>query len=97
MYHIVKSGMFLWKWLYCSWRHHRDKCYSRVDIPEGEPGANSWHCAKCHPCGEGFDLILGYRIDWDKNDNEVKLPLNWRQQLIHARWEKKRKQPNSQH
>lgn len=89
MYHIVKFGMFLWKWLYCSWRHRRDdKCYPRVDIPEGEPGANYWHCTKCHPCGEGFDLALGYRTDWDKNDNEVKLPLNWKQQLIHDRWKK---------
>ncbi len=87
MYHIVKFGMFLWKWLYCSWMHRRDKCYPQV--PKGEPGA-SWHCAKCHPCGEGFDLVLGYKTDWDENDNQVKLPLNWKQKLIHDRWKKKK-------
>lgn len=33
------------------------RCYPRVDIPEGEPGADLWHCSYCHPCGEVFDWL----------------------------------------
>ncbi len=66
MYHVVKSGMFLWKWLYCSWAHRWNKCHPR------DP--SYWHCDKCHPCGEAFDLldIVG----------ENSKPLNWKQKII---------------
>jgi hypothetical protein len=54
---IRRSLGFLRKWLWCSWRHGRRRCYPRVDIPEGEPGSEHWHCEECHPCGEVFDII----------------------------------------
>jgi hypothetical protein len=46
---IVPIGQYL----FCSWAHYRDRCYPQV----GGRGINgSWHCAKCHPCGEVFDI-----------------------------------------
>ena len=45
---------WLWKWLWCSWRHRRDRCYP--EVWKAEP--TRWHCAFCHPCGEGLDALL---------------------------------------
>lgn len=81
MYHLVKFGMFLWKWLYCSWAHRWDKCHPR------DP--SYWHCTKCHPCGESFDLLMGYNDQqWDEDGNSIKIPLNWKQQIISDKWKK---------
>jgi len=41
---------WLWKWAWCSWAHRRHKCWPR------DPGR--WHCMKCHPCGEGIDMLV---------------------------------------
>lgn len=49
---------FLWKWLWCSWRHRKHRCYPTVWGPEqakemGIPyRPNYWHCWKCHHCNE---------------------------------------------
>lgn len=34
------------------------RCYPRVDIPEGRPGADFWHCTKCYPCGSELTTLL---------------------------------------
>ena len=38
---------WLWKNLVCRWLHPR--CYPR--------DYDFWHCTKCHPCGECWDLF----------------------------------------
>lgn len=72
---FVQVGRLAWKWLLCSWFHrkvwtmtnkgHRvqvpGRCYPRVDIPEGEPGADFWHCSYCHPCGEDLNRFFNIR------------------------------------
>jgi len=54
---------FLYKWLWCSWRHRDYRCYPTVwgleqakimNIPY-KPGY--WHCTKCHPCNEELDIF----------------------------------------
>jgi hypothetical protein len=50
------------KYTWCIWKHNTQtddgRCYPRIDIPEGEPGSEYWHCAKCFPCGIAFDRDL---------------------------------------
>lgn len=46
---------FIWKHLWCRWRHSR--CYPRCDLPSPEY-LKHWHCVKCHPCGEELDKLL---------------------------------------
>lgn len=48
---IKRITRFLYKWLWCSCAHYKHKCWPR------DP--SHWHCLKCHPCGEGIDIILG--------------------------------------
>lgn len=43
----------LWKWLWCSWAHD-DRCYPDVG---GLGPKGPWHCARCHPCGEGLAAL----------------------------------------
>lgn len=46
---------FLWKWLFCRWFHDKHRCFPEVN-DRGLDGP--WHCAECHPCGEGiFDEL----------------------------------------
>jgi len=40
---------WLWKWAWCSLAHRRHRCWPR------DPA--HWHCARCHPCGEGIDML----------------------------------------
>ena len=56
---------FLYKWLYCSWKHRKYRCYPVVwseeiaienDMLPYRP--NYWHCNKCHPCSEELDKLL---------------------------------------
>lgn len=88
MYHIVKAGMFLWKWLYCSWIHRKHRCHPCVNIPKGEPGSNYWHCAECHTCGEAFDLLSGEIQEYNGEGYDIR-PLNWRQKVISRRWNRR--------
>ena len=44
---------FIAKWIYCSWAHRGHRCYFEV-WDRGPDGP--WHCNKCHPCGEIFDI-----------------------------------------
>ncbi len=48
--HLKHVTRFLYKYLWCWWIHHKHKCYPRDH--------KHWHCNKCHPCGEGFDILL---------------------------------------
>ena len=43
------------KFLWCAWRHRRDRCYPEV---WGRGLAGHWHCTRCHPCGESFDRLF---------------------------------------
>jgi len=60
---MVAAAKFLRKWLWCSWHHRKHRCYPTVWGPAEarEMGIryrpNTWHCAKCHPCGEWLDKI----------------------------------------
>lgn len=47
--YLKKITRFLYKGLWCSWVHHKYKCWPR------DP--DEWHCMKCHECGEGLDII----------------------------------------
>lgn len=58
------------KYTWCIWKHNR-RCYPRVDIPEGEPGSKSWHCARCFPCGIVFDYELEKLKAQDKYNGET--------------------------
>lgn len=57
---------FLYQWLWCSWGHgvlnpkeRYSRCYPR------DFGFSHWHCEKCHPCGEVFDIIIdGQKMGW---------------------------------
>jgi len=49
----MKILRWIRKWFWCSWKHER--CYPEV---WGRGSEGPWHCLICHPCGEGFDLIL---------------------------------------
>jgi hypothetical protein len=43
-------GEILKQYLWCSWKHRKDRCYPEVwKVEKG-----NWHCAKCHPCSEGM-------------------------------------------
>lgn len=68
----MRLARWIWKWAWCSWRHGKTsamnykigkmvmvsgRCYPRVDIPDGAPGADEWHCIECHPCSEGLRKI----------------------------------------
>jgi hypothetical protein len=59
-----KILVFLHKWIYCSWAHHKHRCYPTVWGPEqakemGIPyRPNAWHCVKCHRCNEGLDILF---------------------------------------
>jgi hypothetical protein len=39
---------------WCAFFHHRDRCYPGVDKPYPW---NTWHCARCHSCGEAIDWV----------------------------------------
>jgi len=41
--------------LYCRFFHKRWRCYSEVG---GDGLKGSWHCSKCNPCGDVFDILL---------------------------------------
>ena len=43
------------KYCYCRFFHKKHLCYPEV-WDKGLKG--SWHCRKCHPCGEVFDKLL---------------------------------------
>lgn len=51
---LKRITRFLWKYLWCSWKHRKDKCYPEV-WNRGLDGP--WHCMRCHDCGEAFDFI----------------------------------------
>ena len=77
MYHIVKSGIFLYKWLCCSWKHRKHRCYNEVWKVESK----HWHCDKCHPCGEEFTIVLGITEEGES--------MNWKQKVINRRINKR--------
>jgi len=52
------------KYGYCSWSHKEHRCYPRD--PNGY-----WHCTKCHPCMEIFDIIKK-QIEKEKKRSEKK-------------------------
>jgi len=52
---MKKACRWLWKWMWCKWVHRRELCYPEV-WDRGLDGP--WHCAKCHPCGEGLDRLM---------------------------------------
>lgn len=52
--YLKRITRFLYKWLYCSWKHKWFRCYNEVWIVD----SNKWHCHKCHSCGEGFDILF---------------------------------------
>lgn len=84
MYHLLKMGMFLYKWLVCSWGHRKHRCYSMFYQPK--PGIyvedlKYWHCEKCHDCGEELDILFGRTQD--AQDEYV--ALNWKQRIIRKR------------
>lgn len=57
---LKKLIRFFYKWLWCSWKHGH-KCYPKV----WKIKSHYWHCTKCHPCGEGFDFLMGTKtIGW---------------------------------
>ena len=39
------------KYCYCKYFHKNDICHPK------DPKGN-WHCSKCHPCGEIFDILI---------------------------------------
>ena len=63
---------FLWKWLFCAVFHRKYRCFPTVWGPEQakEMGIpyypNLWHCDKCHPCGECFDISAKAFLHWEK-------------------------------
>ena len=63
---------FLWKWLFCAVFHRKYRCFPTVWGPEQakEMGIpyypNLWHCDKCHPCGECFDISAKAYLHWEK-------------------------------
>lgn len=58
---LKRITRFLYKWLWCSWKHKRSRCYPEVN----KPFSNKWHCHKCHDCGEGLDIICcGQKMTW---------------------------------
>jgi len=42
------------KWCFCFFFHRKHRCYPEVWKVE----LGSWHCAKCHPCGEDLETVL---------------------------------------
>lgn len=70
MIHVVLNVMnYLRKWLGCSWRHRKDRCYTEV---WGRGLDGPWHCARCHPCSEEIDILLkkGEKLSYRKGDIE---------------------------
>lgn len=59
---IFKSHTrILYKWLFCSWRHKKHRCYNEVLVKN----STHWHCDKCHDCGEELDIIIrGKTATW---------------------------------
>jgi len=54
---LKRITRFLYKWLFCAWLHKKNRC--------SPSNPKSWHCTKCHPCGEEFDLVSGNkRMRW---------------------------------
>jgi len=46
---------FLWKWLFCSIFHRKNRCFPEV---WGRGLRGPWHCSRCHPCGEELKDLL---------------------------------------
>lgn len=53
----------LWKWLWCSWAHRKDRCYPEI-WDRGLDGP--WHCTRCHPCDEELWDIFGRPAEDEK-------------------------------
>lgn len=53
---IKTKTRFLYKWLWCSWKHYRRRCY-----PSSH---NKWHCNICHPCNEELDYVFDNKKYW---------------------------------
>ena len=52
----LKKWFWMKKWLWCWWKHRKDRCSFEVWKPANE--RSRWHCARCHPCGEEIDRLI---------------------------------------
>ena len=52
------------KYCYCFLFHKKHLCYPDVS---GKGAKGEWHCRKCHPCGDVFDLLLKKKVE-ESND-----------------------------
>ena len=58
------------KHFWCRYFHRRNLCWPKT---WGRGLAGPWHCGRCHPCGEVFDLLAGKPLRGVLGDRYVDL------------------------
>lgn len=54
---IKRFSRYVWKHLFCRVFHNKHRCFPEV---WGRGLKGPWHCDKCHPCNEIWDIYFPY-------------------------------------